>query len=630
MANAKPKLNARGYDVTRPVPWKQTGIDGTTNFYTYAFERYDEKRQQREHRVQHALLWTKSQPSTATDEAAANAGIGNWVIINDETAQQVRQIGLEIITKGGHLTNPKQHFALLQQLQFVQLPRDLQGAQERESGILDGTYVDLPVTSVRNIRLRVHVLERKLYHGHTDYQDKNTRDLIRRALKIAGCGVQIQKVQGKTTTHTITQCRTKSCGQPECSLKNYYHKRSKYRSNLKSILEAANTNKDQYRIIHVTFTNEWALPKNESKRQRAAPIMETSGRKAKHIYSALHDTSSQAQNMYLERLQQHLTTIRKALDSTAVRKHVISAQHRVTEVAFLCSDHENRRSFPNPHTHAVLAVHNATTDTELVEVLRNALKQTAPFANVKLKDLHYTAEQDRQEQASALGAYDAKEQAITPAVDEAIEAQDAFTDEELQFMKQLGLGFKPHSTEVYAALDDKSLAELIEAEDYDNSCLYHSDVKNITHKGAQQQVITIRMSPVTKPLGKDKGKVTHTRRLLFYFSPYKNKVTKARVVTTEVGKLENRGVDVRAADGLGSGSSRLEKVAEAVRSKFGELGVGGSSRLEKVAEAVRPKAVELGVGGSSRLEKVAEAVRPKAVELGVGECGVATHAALAA
>ncbi len=104
MANAKPKLNARGYDVTRPVPWKQTGIDGTTNFYTYAFERYDEKRQQREHRVQHALLWTKSQPSTATDEAAANAGIGNWVIINDETAQQVRQIGLEIITKGGHLT----------------------------------------------------------------------------------------------------------------------------------------------------------------------------------------------------------------------------------------------------------------------------------------------------------------------------------------------------------------------------------------------------------------------------------------------------------------------------------------------------------------------------------------------
>jgi hypothetical protein len=265
------------------------------------------------------------------------------------------------------------------------------------------------------------------------------------------------------------------------------------------------------------------------------------------------------------------------------------------------------------------------------------LRKQAPCANIKLKDVHYRTDEDMDEQANALGAYDAKDMAVSPAQYEDTE----YSEQERAYLDVLGMDWEPHSTELLAALDDKSLSEVIEAEDYDGSVLHHSDVKDLPFekKKRRQQVIVIKMQPLLKPLGKDKGKPTHERRLLMFFSTVSNRVTRAawdvRPIqldsfqvagsssqavseSRELGELtahelgEHLVVEADAAGDLGLGSSGV-----------GSLMVGSLTTGE-VAEKERSKAVGLGWGSSLTLDEVAEKERSKAVVLGWEAWGVAT------
>ena len=299
--NTGPKLNARGHDPDRPVPWEYTDPETNERVHlSYKYERQEEERMKREHRAQHALLWTKSQPSTASDEDAELAGIGNWVILNTEHAANLRLLGHEVITNGRHLVNAELHFNQLRQLEFVQLSRDLDGAHERDIGISQGTYLDLTITSVRAIRLRIANMQRKLQQSKQALETKPGQDLVRRALKILGCGVVVNKATtDKRTNKTITKvtianCNTKSCGMPECSLRSYYHKRAKYRANLTTALQDAKNNSTQYRLVHVTIATDWALPTDEPRRARNNPILSTTGHKANHCKAWLPDHKSNA------------------------------------------------------------------------------------------------------------------------------------------------------------------------------------------------------------------------------------------------------------------------------------------------------------------------------------------------
>jgi len=608
MARSLKTLNARGYDPDRPVPWHLTDrATGQKHHYTYKYERHTEEKEKREHRHQHALLWTKTQPATASDEAADAAGIGNWVIIADETAQYARELGHQVIRQGTHLVNTEEYFALLQQLQFVLLPRDLQGATDREEGIKAGIYLDLPITSVRVIRLRVNSLERKIHNKKYFLVTDSAKDTVRRALKILGCGTNSVTTQGNTTTYDTHYCNTKSCGHSVCSLKNYFIKRSRNRKNLKAIFNAAVQHQEQYRLVHATFATDWALPRNEPTRTKGAPILDTSGRKARALRAATHDTMSTADSMLNSRLNQHLDTMRQAIQAATRDKTIISAQHRVTELAFLQSHHEGRRSFPNPHTHAVIAVPIGVSHEQLKDKLLAHVRKIQPNAYIKLKDLYYQTQEEREEQASKLGAYDAKEQAITPAQSS---MDYTISEEETKFMERLGLNWQPHCTELPAVLDDKSLAEVLEEEDAaEQHALYYSDVKDITLKGQKHQVLVVHMNPLTKPLGKDKGKPTHTRRLIMFFNRYKNKVTKTRIEMSDVRAVSaHRPESLRPmsleSDGLGA--------VRAVGLESDELG------------AVRPMSL-----GSENLRAVGLGFQVEESEAGnkdeVRSCGVGSY-----
>lgn len=599
--NTGPKLNARGHDPDRPVPWEYTDPETNERVHlSYKYERQEEERMKREHRAQHALLWTKSQPSTASDEDAELAGIGNWVILNTEHAANLRLLGHEVITNGRHLVNAELHFNQLRQLEFVQLSRDLDGAHERDIGISQGNYLDLPITSVRAIRLRIANMQRKLQQSKQALETKPGQDLVRRALKILGCGVVVNKATtDKRTNKTITKvtianCNTKSCGMPECSLRSYYHKRAKYRANLTTALQDAKNNSTQYRLVHVTLATDWALPTDEPRRARNNPILSTTGHKANHCKAWLPDHKSKQPNLYLTRLHEHLEAMRKVFGSQPVRRAVLNTPHRVTETAFLVSGKQQSRSFPNPHTHAVIAVPSAISDRELVATLLTALKKRVPNGNVKIKDVHSSSEEDVKEQASALGAYDAKEQAVTPHESKHTE----YTPQEQRYLAVLGLDWQPHSTELMACLDDKSLSEVIESEDYDASVMYHSDVKALPTVSRKQEVIVISMKPETKPLGKDKGKPTHTRRLLMFFNPRSNRVTRSKV---EVLAIESDSLQVasrRSAQSSHRSVDDLELRELGVRELGGLVGLEAvEAGLSKLDEVVGGNYNEVGLMG---------------------------------
>jgi hypothetical protein len=146
-----------------------------------------------------------------------------------------------------------------------------------------------------------------------------------------------------------------------------------------------------------------------------------------------------------------------------------------------------------------------------------------------------------------------------------------------------------------ACLDDKSLSEVIESEDYDASVLYHSDVKALPTVSRKQEVIVIGMKPETKPLGKDKGKPTHTRRLLMFFNPRSNRVTRSKV---EVLAIESDNLQVASRRSAQSSHRSVDDLL-LIPQQLRETGVrelGGLSGLEAV-EAGLSKLDEV-VGGN--------------------------------
>lgn len=520
----KQKLNSRGYAIDHRPPWEYTE-NGITISQSYDYERYNEQRENREHRAQHSMLWTKTQPSTANDKDAEAAGIGNWVILNDEHAEELRHFGAKVIEHGAQLVDTKRDFQKLTKLTFFQLSRDLDGAQQRVLGIEQGFYLDLPVTSVRAIKLRIYNLQRKIERKGQGFAFAcpNAHDTVRRALKIIGCGQHYDKhINKNQVRRTIRFCNTKSCGQPKCSLRNYHHKKNKYRQNLDTATKAAQQHQDKYRLIQVTVTTDWPLPKGEERLLPKKPTLDTHGRLAHKYKASLPKLNSSNENLYNQRLKEHLTGMRALFASRPAKRFILRTPHRVTETAWLLSSVPGRRAFPNVHTNAVIAVRQETTNQEILKALLPAAKtHLGAHANLHIEEMFYTTEQERSEQVAALGAYDAKEHAVTPAT-----PVQGLTAEDIEFLERLGSDFTPHCTEVAATLDDRSLAEQLEVEDQEADVLYHSDVITLPteQRSYPTQVVVVHLTPIKKV-----GNKVKQRRLLFFFNERGKKLRRRAV-----------------------------------------------------------------------------------------------------
>lgn len=482
---------------TKP-PWFVTQDDGTEIKLTYAYERYPEQRAYQEQKAQKALLGSFNNPTLTDENIASQVGIGNWVIIATDEALQLRELGFQVIQHGTAAINQTKHYELLTKLTFECLPRDYNGAAQREAGILDGSYLDLPITSVRAIKLRLYNLS-KLSKTDRTYST-SALDCLRRALKILGCGQPYEQEHHNHTTGEITftknigYCKTKSCGQPECTKQHYYRKRQKYKNNLLQAFTQA-VSKPGTRLAHITLTTYWALPKGEGKHRAGLPTLNSSGRNAHALTGSLPATEQTTQvNLYRERLQAHLDSMRAFFQAQAT-KNVISANpHRVTETAFLQSIKPGRRAFPNPHTHAIIEVPDNTTDNELADCLTAIFKRYAgPFAQVMVAQLQYNSKAKRELTAQALSTYDSKTTAITH--------QRKNKDSE------------HHNA--HLLLDDRSFAELLEEEDFGRHVLYYSDLlrkKKHTQK-SKSTVVIIQLKPERQVLGnkvRDRTLLIHT------------------------------------------------------------------------------------------------------------------------
>jgi hypothetical protein len=434
-------------------PWEIVE-DGVKVKLTYNVEHRERLQYNKDARAQRAMEWTATQPSTETAELAAKAGIGNWVVVNDAAAQQALDYAREIANTSNKAEPSK--VALLKALNFVLLPRDQEGASQREAGILDGSYVDLPVASVRSIKTRLSILEQ--------VTGKHAAKAVHRAFRILGCGQEYDSETENPTTGEITitrrvdYCRIKSCGQHECAYKAFHQLKSRFQTQLKATFtKAINTNTKLY---HLTLETNWALPTQEAKYKTGLPTTP----------SQSSNRTPKDQNLYRERMDQHLDNMRRFFKHCHAIEHT---PHRVSEVAFLFSSQPGVRSWPNPHTHAVIQLSDSASYTDNVKNIEAKVKQ---HSTATITPLNY--ENDLKGQTASLANYDAKHSAITPS------------DEHMNCNDEHGI----YGSDLYVALDESSLFELVFREDERLEHMHCSSKK-------RAQVVDVELKPDVIKLG---------------------------------------------------------------------------------------------------------------------------------
>lgn len=411
---------------------------------TWNYANYDQRRNRREDYTFNALQWTTSQPSTADDDMAIKAGIGNWVIVFDETAKAAQLMGYQYIVDKTPVDLNKA-FKLLKKLQFIQMGRDKEASNDRHHGICAGHYSDTPIHNVRSIKARLLLLETK------QIPDSKIKACIHKAIKMLACGLPVDRPRtdkdgNAYTERSVTQCMTTGCGQPGCATRRFERTKAKIKKDLNSVFEITKTNPDN-RIVYVTFATNWPLPKDEERFSGNALHTERSLAKGqlKSNVTGLEEHTGELSNLLLHRTMLHKEHLLKTFASKPVRDVVTDVSIRKMETAWLQSSVAGRRCFPNPHTHAVLVVPSHLDNEHIQMVIEKKLKTVSQYSQVFVTNI------DSDNAIEPISSYNAKSQTVTASNPDAS---------------------APQGTEVNVVLDERSLIELTLCEEVKSFSTY--------------------------------------------------------------------------------------------------------------------------------------------------------------
>ena len=404
---------------------------------------FEERYMEGHNREQDVLRWATTQP--AIDQSY---GIGVYVLHHTPTVRWLRDEAT--IVKDATVIAKKLYQELIEGELVTYEPVSEEAFTRREEALNLDDIVDTTIISARTIKARILNANR---HGFNATVSK-------RIIRAIRCGItkitySTNEFTGELTPEIIDtyHCKLKDCGRPICNSHSKTKRAQKVKTARVKICQDANKNN---RIPYlITTSTPWPLPKTERRYHKGDPSLPKRARYLKT--SPLQDNE---QNLTLKRLRQHEQHRRELLSSTIVKERFATNSHYTTEIAHLTPSTNAMRMLPNINTHIITSFHR-DAPIELIQkelqdlfIKISAMTKAKVFVSPIYADDHsHTEVEDKQE---ALDQYLGKQTSITQDVDQPYGLADT---EPLRIDT-------PQAHEVLAALDDRSLYEIIDMHDF--------------------------------------------------------------------------------------------------------------------------------------------------------------------